>query len=121
MNVINMQTCYYIFNDIGDVIAIFKNKEFAQDYLDHMMMPEDNCRIGMLADNVFRFEEHDAKYHTLQDSSLKDKRHMDCDKFHQYYVTSVTPSSEMTKGYCFLNDIVVDAFDKACNIIQERK
>lgn len=112
-----MKQCYYILDDMSNVIAIFQNEEFARDYLDHMLMEEDNCHIGVLADNVFRFEEHDAKYFTLKDSSLKQKRHQHCKRFTFFNLKDISDD----KGYCLLRDDIVNGLDQACGMIEEQK
>lgn len=109
-----MQTSYYIFDDEGEVIAIFKNEEFARDYLYHLGVDEEYCRIGMLGESVFNFEEHDSIHYTLQDSSLKVKTHKDCKRFRQ-------PFTDTDEGYCFLTDEQVHAHDRGCSMIEVRK
>ena len=106
-----MQTSYYIFDDEGAVIAIFKDEEFARDYLYHLGITEDYCKIGILNDNVFIFEEHDAKYH-MQQSSLNTYMHQDCKRFKRI-------SEEI--GYCFLTDENVVPYGDACNAIEVKK
>ena len=107
-----MQKVYYIFDYDGDVIAIFKNEDFARDYLYHLGIDEEYCKIGMLSDSVFFFEEHDAKYHTFEDSSLKIKTHKDCRRFKKF---------NDEEGYCFLTDERVNAYDKSCSMIEVKK
>lgn len=109
-----MQTSYYIFDDEGEVIAIFKDESFARDYLYHLGVDEEYCRIGVLGENVFQFDEHDAKYHTLTDSSLKIKTHKDCKRFRQRF-------NDDEEGYCFLTDEQVSAHDRSCSMIQVKK
>lgn len=103
---------YYIFDDEGNVIAIFNDESFARDYLYHIGADEEFCRIGVLSENVFDFQQHDAKYHTLEDSSLKMKLHRECRRFR--------PMTENV-GYCFLMDEQVDAYDKACTMMEKKK
>ena len=111
-----MQLSYFIINDINEVIAIFTDEVLAREYLEYMMMDDSNCKIGMLPDSTFWFEEHDAKYYTLENSSLDTKRCMDCSRFKEY-----NNDNGESLGYCFLNDEMVDAFQKACNLLQEKK
>lgn len=108
-----MQTSYYIFDDEGEVVAIFKDEAFARDYLYHLGVDEEYCKIGMLSENVFQFSEHDAKYHMLTDSSLKIKTHQDCRRFKQLF--------DGEEGYCFLTDEAVNAHDRSCSMIQVKK
>lgn len=110
-----MQLVYYIFNDLGEVLAIFTSEELAIDYLEHMFMDESNCKQGMLGESVFRFEEHDAKYHTMQDSSIEKKRHIECKRFKKFH------QSDDDLGYCFFMDEIVNGLDLACNMIEAKK
>lgn len=105
-----MQQVFYIFDDEGEVIAIFKDEEFARDYLYHLGVDEEYCRVGMLADSVFSFAEHDAKYYTFKDSSLKMKTHKDCTRF-----KVANPDDE--EGFCFLTDEEVNAYDECCTMV----
>lgn len=109
-----MQLSYYVFNDLGEVLAIFTSEELAIDYLEHMFMDTNNCKKGYVADNVFRFEEHDAKYHTMEDSSLHQKKHIECKRFKKINTTN-------DMGYCFFTDEFVDGIEQACNMIKEKK
>lgn len=109
-----MQTSYYIFDDEGEVIAIFKDEAFARDYLYHLDVNEEYCRIGMLSENVFIFEEHDAKFYTLQDSSLSIKTHKDCSRFKIAHIDD-------EEGYCFLTDEKVNAHEQCCTMIDVKK
>ena len=106
-----MQKSYYIFNDDGEVIAIFKEEEFARDYLDHMGLPEDNCGIGMLPENVYVFAEHNAKYY-MESPTLKQSVHKNCRRFKQI---------DDTCGYCFLTNETVEAYGHNCTMIEEKK
>jgi hypothetical protein len=106
-----MQKSYYIFNDDGDVLAIFKNEEFARDYLDHMGLNEDYCGIGMLSENVYVFEEHNAKYY-MESPTLKQSMHKHCRRFKQV---------DDNTGYCFLTNEMVAPYDKNCTMIEEIK
>ena len=108
-----MKLSYYILNENDEVIAIFKDEEYARDYLDYMMIPEEYCKKGVVNESVFRFEEHDAKYHTMEDSSLKKKQHIQCRRFRYYDV-------ENDYGYCFLIDEIIQGHDDACSMIRER-
>lgn len=65
-----MKLSYYILNENDEVTAIFQNEEYARDYLDYMGLSENYCKKGVVNESIFRFEEHDAKYHTMEDSSL---------------------------------------------------
>lgn len=107
-----MQESYYIFTDEGEVIAIFQSEDFARDYLDHLGLDESYCSIGILSDNVFNFQEHDAKYHTLDSSLLNGLMHMDCKRYR--------PISESI-GYCFFVDEKINGYRKCCTMIEERK
>ena len=107
-----MLTVYYIFDDEGNVIAIFSDEAFARDYLYHLGIDEDYCKIGMLGESVFDFDQHDAKYYTLQDSSLKVKVHKDCKRFKKI---------DDETGYCFLTDEQVNACDNSCTMIDVKK
>ena len=106
-----MQKSYYIFNEDGDIIAIFKEEEFAKDYLDHMGLKEHNCGIGMLPDNTYIFEEHNAKYY-MESPILKQSIHKHCCRFRQI--------DEYT-GYCFLMNETVSAYDPNCTMMEEKK
>ena len=108
-----MKLSYYILNEDDEVIAIFKDEEYARDYLDYMMISEDYCKKGVVNESIFRFEEHDAKYHTMEDSSLNKKQHMQCRRFRYYDV-------ENDYGYCFLIDEILEGHDDACGMISER-
>ena len=103
---------YYILDDEGETIAIFKDEEFARDYLYHLGLDEEYCKIGVLGKNTFMFDQHDAKYHTLQDSSLKVKSHYECDRFRRI-------NDDI--GYCFFRDDTVNAYNRACSAIQVKK
>ena len=110
-----MQEVYYIFDGDGEVIAIFKDEEFARDYLYHLGVDEEFCRIGILGESVFRFEEHDAKYYKIgEDSSLRIKTHNECKRFRVAYEDDM-------EGYCFLTDENVMAYDKCCSMIDVKK
>lgn len=111
-----MQLVYYIFDDAGNVLAIFNSEELAIDYLEHMFMDESNCKQGVVGESIFRFEEHDAKYHTLKDSSITEKRHLDCKRF-----VKLHESEDDSTGYCFFIDEMVDGLDSACNLIEVKK
>jgi len=106
-----MQRSYYIFNDDGDILAIFKDEEFARDYLDHMGLKEQNCGIGMLPDNIYIFEEHNAKYY-MEQPTLKQSIHKNCRRFKEI---------DKGVGYCFLMNETVNAYDSNCTMIEERK
>ena len=107
-----MQESYYIFTDEGEVIAIFQSEDFARDYLYHLGLDESSCRIGMLPDNVFNFEEHDAKYYTMEDSSLDTISHRECIRYRP--ITDVV-------GYCFFIDDKVNGFKKGCTMAEKKK
>lgn len=105
---------YYIFDDEKNVIAIFIDEAFARDYLYHIGADEDNCKIGILSSNVFDFQQHDAKYHTLQDSSLQRKTHHDCRRFRAIDADGLI-------GYCFLTDEKVNGYKPCCTMVEEKK
>ena len=105
---------YYIFDEDENVIAIFTDEAFARDYLYHIGANEGNCKIGVLSENTFDFQQHDAKYHTLQDSSLQRKVHKDCKRFKALNTDEVV-------GYCFLTDEKVNAYQSCCTMIEEKK
>ena len=105
---------YYIFDEDENVIAIFTDEAFARDYLYHIGANEEKCKIGMISSRVFNFDEHDAKYHTLQDSSLKRKIHRDCKRFKEIDSNGVI-------GYCFLTDEKVNGYKTCCTMIEEKK
>lgn len=105
---------YYILDNENKVIAIFKNEEYARDYLEHMIIEEDNCKIGIIPESIFRFDEYDAKYHTMRDSSLNKKQHMQCRRFRCYDI-------EDDSGYCFLTDQIIQGHDRACGMIERRE
>lgn len=108
-----MKLSYYILNEHDEVIAIFKDEEYARDYLDHIGLSEVYCKKGVVNESIFRFEEHDAKYHTMEDSSLNKKQHMQCRRFRYYDI-------ENDYGYCFLIDEILEGHDDACGMISER-
>ena len=103
---------YYILDDEGQTIAIFKDEDFARDYLYHLGLDEEYCRLGVLSNNIFMFEQHDAKYHTLEDSSLKVKSHYECSRFKRI-------NDDI--GYCFFRDEPVYTHNKACSAIKLKK
>lgn len=103
---------FYIFDDEENVIAIFTEEGFARDYLYHIGVAEDNCKIGVLSKNIFDFQQHDAKYHTLQESSLVRKIHQDCKRFRRI---------DDLVGYCFLMDEKVNPYEQCCTMIEEKK
>lgn len=103
---------YYILDDEGKTIAIFKDEDFARDYLYHLGLDEDYCKLGVLSKNVFIFDQHDAKYHTLEDSSLKVKSHQECNRFRRL---------SNDTGYCFFRDEAVYAYNRACSAIKPKK
>ena len=107
-----MQESYYIFTNEGEVIAIFQSEDFARDYLYHLGLDEGCCKIGMLPDNTFNFEEHDSKYHTMENSSLNTLSHRECSRYR--------PITESV-GYCFLTDEQVNGFKKCCTMVEEKK
>lgn len=109
-----MQTVYYIFDTDMNVIAIFKDEEFARDYLYHLGIDEEYCKKGMLGKSVFKFDEHDAKYYNFKDSSLNSKMHKDCKRFKKVYEYD-------EEGYCFLMDEKVYGYDEACTMIEVKK
>lgn len=106
-----MQKSYYIFNYNGDVLAIFKDEEFARDYLDHMGLKEHNCGIGMLPDSIYIFEEHNAKYY-MESPTLKKSMHKNCRRFKQL---------DDDIGYCFLMNEAVDPYAPNCTMMEEKK
>lgn len=106
-----MKKAYYILNDIEETIAIFTEEYFAREYLAYMDMDVSNCRIGMLADNIFRFNEHDAKYYTLEDSHIDKKCCVECVRFKPY-------NEWNNDGYCFYIDEEVNGMQEACNLFK---
>lgn len=107
-----MKQVYYILNDLNETIAIFTEEYFAREYLAYMDMDINNCRIGMLADNIFRFDEHDAQYYTLEDSHINKRRCIECNKFKAF-------SEIEDNGYCFFIDEAVNGLQQACNLFEE--
>ena len=108
-----MQRSYYIFDNEGKVIAIFTSEAFARDYLYHLGLDEDYCRIGILSENVFDFSQHDSKYHTFKDSSLRVKTHNECRRFRELNSDGV--------GYCFMVNEQVNGYEQGCSMIQVKK
>lgn len=99
---------YYIFDNEGEVLAIFKDKEFALDYLYYLEADEDNCKIGILNKSVFAFEEHDATYH-LKDPRIYNHIHKECKRFR---------AVDEDLGYCFYTDEQVKPYDICCTTIE---
>ncbi len=105
-----MQESYYIFNKDGEVIAIFQEEAYAIDYLYHLGLERDSCRIGILGESVFDFNQHDAKYH-LKQNHINSYMHKDCKKFRFI---------DKYEGYCFFIDENVKPYERCCNAIDKR-
>ncbi|MBO5476315.1 MAG: hypothetical protein J6A15_00990 [Clostridia bacterium] len=105
-----MKESYYIFDNEGEVMAIFRDEAFAIDYLNYLGLSEENCSIGVLSESVFNFENHNIKYH-LKDPSLIQYMHKDCRRFR---------SVNKDMGYCFYTDEQVEPYEKCCTAIERK-